>query len=124
MKQKNRRKNPERRRVHGPWDQHKDVKWILSVILAVILFTVVVSLQGCSYISAFGGDSSTLKVERECNVEISQAAHVAGREESNVAEIVRINERCEVEVDFRQGVEEQRMEGSLLENAVGTGLVE
>ena len=124
MKQKDRRKNPERRKVHGSWDQHREVRWILSVILAVVLFTIVMSLQGCSYITALGGDSSTLTVERECKVNISQAAHVAGREESSVTETVRINERCEVEVDFTQEVEQERIEGSLLENAVGTGLVE
>ena len=114
------RPTPPSSKRHGPWREHKVV---IKLLLTAILVTgLLFMLTGCSYITALGGDSSTLTVERECKVNIAQAAHVAGREESSVAETVRINERCEVEVDFEQQVEEQRMEGSLLENAVGRDL--
>ena len=78
-----------------------------SSVRVIGLVLLMAAATGCSYISAFGGDSSTLVVERQCDVNLKQAAHVAGREESEVVESVRINERCEVEVDFRQNVAEQ-----------------
>ena len=93
---------------HGPWKRETRITKML--LCGVMLVGLMMFMAGCSYISALGGDSSNLKVQRECNVEIAQAAHVAGREESNVAETVRINERCEVEVDFKQNVDEQRIE--------------
>ena len=75
--------------------------------MRALLIGLLIPLGGCSYISAAGSDSSTLKVERRCDVEISHAAHVAGREESNVTEDVFIDDNCQVTVKFRQNVEEQ-----------------
>ena len=75
--------------------------------MKALLLVSLALLSGCSYITAFGEEGSTLKVNRRCDVEISQAAHVAGREKSSITEDVFIDDNCQVTVKFRQNVEEQ-----------------
>ena len=71
---------------------------------------VALLLPGCTFFDGLGSDDSRLVVDRTCSVEISQSALVDGADSANVAESVDVDNSCNVTVNFKQSVEDDKLQ--------------
>jgi predicted small secreted protein len=73
----------------------------------LLLILLCGTLSGCQLFSGVGKDGSQLRVVHDCDVRLDQNAIVAGMDDSDTIERVRVNPDCTTEIDFQQSVGEK-----------------
>ena len=70
---------------------------------------VALLLPGCTFFDGIGSDDSRLIVNRNCSVELNQGAFVDGADSAINTEKVTIDNGCNVIVDFKQEIKDDKL---------------